>query len=408
MPRRKQASKQRGGNARPPDKVRVEQLIKPTTTKKTALKGDALIRATFEDPATGLMSATKLHKNLRRIYPKITLKRVKDVLARQESVQINSEKRRPGYSNIAAPDIASSLQCDLLDLSKYKGVNRGYSWILMVVDIYSRYAWLIPLKNKKTPTVLKAFEQLFASDKKLPPKNITSDNGSEFINKQIQALFSKRGVKHWRAEPGDHHILGIIDRFSRTVRTMLRKWWAMQNTKQWIDVIDAIQDNYNDSVHRTIDARPADVWSGKAIPIRPKAVEVESFSVGDLVRKRVVHTNFEKKTERWSRDVYQIVRAVGRGYILKNTSTGHELVTKVKPDALLKVTAVDVAERKIDDSHVAAQQVFDAKTARLNKQAGVAKSNIIKEPRHSATRGLAKRGQARKKTLPKKYKDFEL
>ena len=399
MPRRKRTVK--GGRMRPPDKQQVVRLIDPPTTKKTTqLKGDALIRATYEDPRYGLMSAGKLHKNLKLIDPKITLKQVKDVLAKQESVQINSEKRRPGYSKIVAPDVGVSWQADLIDLSRYKGVNKQYRYILSVIDIFSRYGLMIPLKDKTGATMARAFTELLdgklTPDNKAVMKNITTDDGSEFLAKQVQAVFNKHDVKHWRHPPGDKHPTGMIERFNRTVRTMLRKWWSMRDTKKWVDVIGALQDNYNNSVHRSIGARPHDVWVGKALPKVPKQVQVEVFVAGDKVRKQVKHTAFDKKTERWSRDVYEVVRADGRGYILKNLSSGHELATRTKPDAMLKVGDVEVAENKRGDSHVAAAQIREQRIDRRLKKAGVER-NESKAPR-----------QRRTKKVPGKFKDFQL
>ena len=97
--RKKRTVKQRGGNVAPPIKPQVMRLVDPPTKKTPPqLMGEALIRKTYENPATGLMSAVKLVKNLKRIDPSITLKQVKAVLIREESVQFISEKRKPGFN----------------------------------------------------------------------------------------------------------------------------------------------------------------------------------------------------------------------------------------------------------------------------------------------------------------------
>lgn len=360
-----------------------------TMNKLTKLKGRALIIAAYESPALGLQSAPKLTKKLKTIDNSITLKQVRAVVDGHEADQITKQKKRPGFHHIVSPDVGVGLQADILDLQKYSGVNKGYRYILSIIDIYSRYGWMLPLKNKSAPTIAKTFTDLFEGKlepkmkrKYKPPVNISTDNGSEFIANQVQAVFKKYGVKSWLADVGDHNRVGLVERFNRSIRGYLRKYWALKNTKQWVDVIDQIAINYNTSNHRTIDARPIDVYSGKTIPAFQKKVAVATFKAGDHVRKKIIQKTFEKQTERWSRDVYKVVRAEGRGYVLMNLSTGTELKNKSKPEQLLKVSkSVIRSENKINDSSIAAQQIWDAKTDLLNKQAGVDKANIIRTKR---------------------------
>ena len=362
-----------------------------------------ILKQLYNDPATGFVSERKLYLKARELDPKIKVKDVKAFLDKQEAKQINFQQKRAGFHHIIAHFPRNNFQADLLDLQKYKGVNRGYRYILVVIDVYSRYAWLIPLKSKGAHEVANAFVELFDSkeDPSFPPnqpRDLTTDSGSEFINKILGAILKKRGIKHFTSEPASHNQLGLVERMNKTIRTFLRKYWAAYDTKQWINILGEFTDNYRHTEHTTIKTTPHKAYFMKEAPFHPKPNPLTQFKVGDRVRKKVEHGKFEKKSSRWTKDTYTVVKKLSRSYMLKNDRTGDELQRSVKPDHMLLIPGEpQKPDRQIKDSHIAAKQIWDAKTAQLDKQAGVDKADILKEPR-----------QARKKKMPKKYKDFEL
>ena len=80
---------------------------------------------------------------------------------------------------------------DLADMKQYSKQNKHYKYLLAVIDVFSKYGWLIPLKNKTGLTVSEAFKTLFKERK---PLYIWSDKGSEFYNRQVKELFKDNNI----------------------------------------------------------------------------------------------------------------------------------------------------------------------------------------------------------------------
>ena len=128
---------------------------------------EALLSKISNDPKTGLSSADKLWRKAKKmagamgVSPIITQKVVREFLDKQATTQINRAPRRKKFHNIIAHYVNNGWQMDLIDLSKYSSINRNYKWLLTIIDIYSRRAWAIPLKTKKSEEVASALKKLF-------------------------------------------------------------------------------------------------------------------------------------------------------------------------------------------------------------------------------------------------------
>ena len=110
---------------------------------------NSLLTKLWQSPATGLTSAVKFHNSIKKVHPEITLKVVKEFVSNQEAAQLTKEIKKPKFNHIVAPSINDQWQIDLLDLTKYKKVNKGYGWLLVVIDIFSRYGWAGPYQSKQ-------------------------------------------------------------------------------------------------------------------------------------------------------------------------------------------------------------------------------------------------------------------
>ncbi|VDI40076.1 Hypothetical predicted protein [Mytilus galloprovincialis] len=88
---------------------------------------------------------------------------------------------------------------DLIDMQPYSKQNKHYKYLLAVIDVFSKYGWLIPLKNKTGVTVSEAFKTLFKERK---PIYIWSDKGSEFYNRQVKEFLFNNYCKTIMPKPG--------------------------------------------------------------------------------------------------------------------------------------------------------------------------------------------------------------
>ena len=128
-------------------------------------------------------------------------------------------------------------------------------YLLHAININSRYAYAYYGKNKETTTILKFLNQFKKDSKEI--HNITTDSGSEFINKQCKKWFEDNNIKMFYVV-GDSHKLGIINRFHRTLKEKILKYFISSETTSWINVIDKIIKNYNNTEIRTIGCTPTE------------------------------------------------------------------------------------------------------------------------------------------------------
>ena len=107
---------------------------------------------------------------------------------------------------------------DLLDIHQYARVNRNYNFILVLVDVFSKYAWARPLKNKEGISVAGAFEDIFDTSKRIPCR-LWTDRGTEFYNQNVENTLKKHKVQLYSTfnEPKS----AIAERFIRTLRGKL-------------------------------------------------------------------------------------------------------------------------------------------------------------------------------------------
>src|SRR5690606_15431629 len=117
---------------------------------------------------------------------------------------------------------------DLMDISRDAHHNSGYNWVFTVIDIYSRFAAGIPLKNKEGKTVLGAMKVLLNGDRK--PQVIMCDNDSAFTSRAWATEMAAQNIEMRFHEPGDHHKSGIIDSFIRNLRRKIEKFKTAANT----------------------------------------------------------------------------------------------------------------------------------------------------------------------------------
>ena len=178
-----------------------------------------LLHKTYYDPKAGFGGATDLFNKVKK--HGITLQQVRDFLDNQEAAQIHKETtKKPLYAQIWASKYTEQYHADLADLQKYSGVNTGHKFLLCVIDVYSRKAWVEPLK-KKSDTINAMAKILKEAG---TPEVLQTDAGTEFVNKRFRALMETNKINHVVAAVGDHNRMGMIERFNRTIKTRLQKY----------------------------------------------------------------------------------------------------------------------------------------------------------------------------------------
>ena len=133
-------------------------------------------------------------------------------------------------------------QADLADMRSLAKFNDDYNYIMTVIDVLSKYAFAIPIKRKTGDYITEAFQTIFKTRK---PNLLQTDHGSEFINKKTQALFKSLDIKWF--ETFNETKAQIVERFNRTLKDRMYKYFTANKTKRWIDILPDLVYNYNTS-----------------------------------------------------------------------------------------------------------------------------------------------------------------
>ena len=203
---------------------------------------------------------------------------------------------------------------DLIDMRALSKQNKGYKYILMVEDIFSKYGWAVPLKTKTGIAVRDALKQIF---KQHVPKKLWTDAGWEFYNTEVKTLLKKHDITLYSTE--NEEKCSVIERWNRTIKTKLWKYFTANHTHKYIDVLDALIEKYNNTVNRAIGMTPTEarkpsnhgavfrhLYFKKMAKLGEKKPK---FQIGDKVRLGVKKDLFEKSyIINWSDKIYTIKR----------------------------------------------------------------------------------------------------
>ena len=201
---------------------------------------------------------------------------------------------------------------DLIDYTGLSKQNSGFKWILMVIDCFSRYGWAVALKDKSGPEVLRGLKVVY---EKSPSLKLWTDEGREFYNKDVQNYLKLKGVLLYSTHNKEK--CSIVERWNRTVKTKLGKYFTANYTHRYIDVLQDLIDLYNRSKHRSIRMSPDEAKLPKnrdrvfrnlyGSRMHELGEQKPKFTLGQKVRIALELGAFDKKYGiNWTDDVYTI------------------------------------------------------------------------------------------------------
>lgn len=203
---------------------------------------------------------------------------------------------------------------DLVDMQQYSKQNKHYKYLLAVIDVFSKYGWLIPLKNKTGIIVSEAFKEIFKERK---PMFIWSDKGSEFYNRQVKELFKNNNIELYSTENEEKS--SVVERWIGTMKQHMYKYFTANETTKYYDVLDNLVKDYNNTVHSSIKMTPVEasklenelIVYKNLYPENGDKVKKPKFKVGDRVRITKKKGKFEKGyTTRWTREIFVIEKVL--------------------------------------------------------------------------------------------------
>ena len=194
---------------------------------------------------------------------------------------------------------------DLADMQLLSTYNKGIRFLLCVIDIFSKYAWVVPLKDKKGISIVKVFQSILKQSNRKPNK-IWVGKGSEFYNAYFKKWLRDNDIAMYSTYNEGKSV--VAERFIRTLKNKIYKYMTSISKNVYIDKLDDIVDEYDNTYHTTIKMKPIDVKDNTYINADKEINnKVPKFKAGDHVRISKYKNIFAKGyMPNWSEEVFFI------------------------------------------------------------------------------------------------------
>jgi transposase InsO family protein len=291
----------------------------------------------YHDSPAAFSSAHRLYLAARRTNPKVTLKHVEKWLRGQDAYTLHrrANRRIRAEPRVYAKGIDKQWAMDLCDMSRLARWNDGNRYILTCIDVFSKFAWAQPLRNKGAVTVAEALRKILAATERQPVR-IETDKGTEFYNVHFRRLCREVGAEHFSSN--SRHKSAVVERFNRTLKTILYRMFTQSRTYEWVERLEKALYIYNNRYHRSIKMKPVDVHQGNAEEVYQNLYGTQPstgklLEQGQLVRISKVKHIFEK------------------GYLPNYTEEVFRITT-VKPGRPHQYVLTDLLEEELEGNFV--------------------------------------------------------
>ena len=255
-------------------------------------------------------------KNRPRKPQGITLSVVSKWLKEQTTYMIHkSPVKTFDTEHIIVEHIDEQWDSDIIQMDDFAKYNRGYKYILVCIDVFSRFAWARALKFKKSADVTTAFTDIIKTSGRVC-KTIRTDQGGEYMGAAFQKMLHSKGINHLIAY--GRHKASYSERFNRTLENKLFKYFYERQTAMYIDILDDAMFSYNNTVHHSINIAPASVNTANShaiyeqvyMPILNRWANTPvtfTIALGSLVRLSLYTSPFARGYhEKWTEELFTV------------------------------------------------------------------------------------------------------
>ena len=229
-----------------------------------------------------------------------------NALARSSSI-LGDELRKPIIRKINKRKLYSQFKdniwgVDLADMQSLSRKNKGIKYFLCAIDLYGKYAFVIPLKDKKGISIVNAFNKIIKQSNRKPNK-IWVDQGGEFYNNVFEKWLSDNDINMYSTYKSV-----VAERFIRTLKNKLYKHMTATGKNIYYNVLDDVVNKYNNTKHSTIKMKPIDVGNNNKRVYIDKHIEKDSrFKLGDRGKIFKFKNIFAKGyTPNWSKEIFVV------------------------------------------------------------------------------------------------------
>ena len=222
-------------------------------------------------------------------------------------------RRKFQTRKVIANNIDDIWSADLVFMDKLFKWNSGYKYILTVIDVFSKFAWAIPLKSKTGVSITDAFNDIIKKYNR-KPKCLWVNKGSEFYNKIFKDWLEKNDIKMYSTFNEGKAV--VIERFNRTLKNKMYKQFTIQNNTIWYNILDDLINKYNNTKHSSIKMTPVEASKKtnegtvyfNLYGDMETSKQKPTFKVGDQVRiSKYKRKTFDKGyTPNWTEDIFII------------------------------------------------------------------------------------------------------
>lgn len=353
---------------------------------------DKDIKEVYYDASQGLLSMKKLYEKLKEIGKPKTMKQVKEFLAVQEPQQVFHQRHVKTHFPLVSYAPFERLQIDLLDVSNLASHNGNYKFIFCCIDVYTKFAWALPIKSKADTEVLSAFKHVVYQIEDymgLSPQSIDCDKEASFRSRQFKKFAADNDISLHYVE--DNLGVAVVERFNRTIRQIIGKYMTAFHTQKYIDKLPKLMENYNHTYHSNIQTTPFKAINNNAkyeermneqfenAKAEANKKNYSGFKVGNTVRLLIGRTLFDKKTDQKFTKTVHVIEAIEKGEYKVS-----DRVKLYKPYELLKADKSEqhiVQDEKDKDIEikVKANEKKQKTTKRRLRKEGVQNKHIVQE-----------------------------
>lgn len=285
---------------------------------------DKLLRKIYYDAKkpSSFSSAKKLYQVLNANGKKAGYHRIRKWLNSQDNYSLLKTPRRSFKRlHVYTTGIGNLYEADLMEIGNISKENDGYRYILVVMDVFSKYAWLQPLKTKTGHEVSTALRKIFQNTN---TEKIRTDKDKCFLSKNTQQLFKEKGIRHFVTQNEDVKC-NFVERLIRTLRQKFWRFFLTKRSHRIIDDLQSIVQSYNSTIHRTLGIAPenvssqneVDLWArmyltkkkprARAKEKKPEKKRKYKYKIGALVRISHVKHIFDRSySQNWTEEVFKI------------------------------------------------------------------------------------------------------
>ena len=231
-------------------------------------------------------------------------------------------RRKFVRNRVVVSGIDEQWEVDLMDMASLSKQNNGVKYILLAIDIFTRYVFVQPLQSKNNSEVIKAFKNILKEGRK--PKLIRSDKGTEFTGSTVEKFFKQSGIHHFVTQ--NEAKANYAERAIKTVKNSIYRCITHSQKHMYIDKLQDLVYSYNHSFHSSICMCPSEVnetnetglwwymyWPERKVKKPEKVVQSPSsrakfkFKVDDLIRISGLKGPFTGEVhQKWSSEIFKI------------------------------------------------------------------------------------------------------